>query len=141
VDNGVTASPTSGMSISSRPRSTTSAPCSIGQPSATPSVASPLAASLEGFWLVREPSEGASRLEALLLGAIESEHASRPVRQWENDREELEGLVLGVDGPEFARARTEGRLLSIAEAGGLDARQLAGSHPSCKVDDGTEQTP
>jgi hypothetical protein len=59
---------------------------------------------------------------AVFGGAIESEHASRPVRQWENDREELEALVLGADGPEFARARTEGRLLSIAEAAGLDAR-------------------
>ena len=57
-----------------------------------------------------------------LWGAIESEQASRPVRQWENRREELEALVLGVDGPAFARARAEGRLLSIAEAAGLDAR-------------------
>ena len=57
-----------------------------------------------------------------LWGAIEGEHASMPVRQWENDREKLEALVLGVDGPAFARARTEGRLLSIAEAAGLDAR-------------------
>jgi hypothetical protein len=57
-----------------------------------------------------------------LWGAIESEQTSRPVRQWENDREKLEALVLGVDGPAFARARTEGRLLSIAEAAGLDAR-------------------
>jgi len=37
-------------------------------------------------------------------------------------REKLEALVLGADGPEFARARTEGRLLSIAEAAGFDAR-------------------
>jgi hypothetical protein len=57
-----------------------------------------------------------------LWGAIESEQASRPVRQWENHREEFETLVLGVDGPAFAWARTEGRLLSIAEAAGLDAR-------------------
>ena len=42
--------------------------------------------------------------------------------QWENDREELEAPVLGViDGPAFTRARTEGRLLSIAETAGLDA--------------------
>ena len=54
-----------------------------------------------------------------LWGAIESEQASRPVRQWENRREELEALVLRVDGPAFARARTKGRLLSIAEAAGL----------------------
>ena len=58
-----------------------------------------------------------------LWGAIESDQTSRPVRQWENDRERLEAVVLGVDGPAFARARTEGRLLSIAEAAGLDASQ------------------
>ena len=57
-----------------------------------------------------------------LWGAIESEQTSRPVRQWENHRQELEALVLRVDGPAFARARTEGRLLLIAEAAGLDAR-------------------
>jgi hypothetical protein len=55
-----------------------------------------------------------------LWGGIESEHASRPVRQWENHREELEVLVLRVDGPAFASARAEGRLLSIAEAAGLE---------------------
>src|SRR5213078_3361088 len=32
-----------------------------------------LAASLEGFWLVREPSEGASRLERLLARAPDAE--------------------------------------------------------------------
>jgi hypothetical protein len=57
-----------------------------------------------------------------LWGAIESEQTSRPVRQWENDREKLEGLVFGVDGPAFARARTEGHLLSITQAADLDAR-------------------
>jgi tetratricopeptide (TPR) repeat protein len=66
-----------------------------------------------------------------LWGAIESEQTSRPVRQWENDREKLEALVLGADGPEFARARTEGRLLSIAEAG--PQRALAGSEPRRKA--------
>ena len=55
-----------------------------------------------------------------LWGAIESEHASRPVRQWEIRREELEALVLGGDGPAFASARAEGCLLSIAEAAGLE---------------------
>jgi hypothetical protein len=34
-------------------------------------------------------------------------------------REKLEALILDVDGPAFARARTEGHLLSIAEAAGL----------------------
>ena len=54
-----------------------------------------------------------------LWGAIESEQSSTPVRQWENKREELEAVVLGVDGPAFASARAEGSLLSIAEAAGL----------------------
>jgi hypothetical protein len=56
-----------------------------------------------------------------LWGAIESEQASGPVRQWENRREEFEALVLGVDGPTFASARAEGRLLSIAEAAGAES--------------------
>ncbi|MEJ7792199.1 MAG: adenylate/guanylate cyclase domain-containing protein [Gaiellaceae bacterium] len=55
-----------------------------------------------------------------LWGAIESEQASRPVRQWGNRREELEAVVLRVDGPAFASARAEGCLLSIAEAAGLE---------------------
>jgi hypothetical protein len=57
-----------------------------------------------------------------LWGAIESEQASRPVGRWENRRQELEALVLRVDGPAFASARTEGGLLSIAEAASLEAR-------------------
>ena len=55
-----------------------------------------------------------------LWGAIESEQISTPVRQWENVREELEPLVLRVDGPAFASARAEGSLLSIAEAARLE---------------------
>ena len=39
------------------------------------------------------------------------------------NRKEYEALVLRADGPPFARARTEGRLLSIAEAADLDSRQ------------------
>jgi hypothetical protein len=53
-----------------------------------------------------------------------------------NDREELEALVLGVDGPAFTRARTEGRLLSIAEAAGFDARKLV-PLPGCAAQDGS----
>ena len=55
-----------------------------------------------------------------LWGAIESGQISTPVRQWENVREELEPLVLRVDGPAFASARAEGSLLSIAEAARLE---------------------
>jgi hypothetical protein len=54
-----------------------------------------------------------------LWGAIESEHASRPVRQWENRRGELEALVLRLDGPAFSSARAEGTLMSSGEAAGL----------------------
>ena len=60
-----------------------------------------------------------------LWGAIESEHASRPVRQWEIRRQELEALVLRVDGPAFASAHAEGCLLSIAEAAGLETAPAA----------------
>jgi tetratricopeptide (TPR) repeat protein len=63
---------------------------------------------------------GDAELAGRLWGAIESEQTSRPVRQWENDRQKLEALVLRVDGPAFVRARTEGRLLSIAEAAGFE---------------------
>jgi predicted ATPase len=63
----------------------------------------------------REDAEQAGRL----WGAIESEHASQPVRQWESRRRELEELVLSVDGPAFRHACTEGSLLSIGEAAGL----------------------
>ena len=57
-----------------------------------------------------------------LWGAIESNETSGPVRGWEDTRKEYEALVLRADGPPFARARTEGHLLSIAEAAGLDSR-------------------
>ena len=79
---------------------------------------------LDGGQACRSPprNAGTPSRPAASGGRSKSEHASRPVRQWENHREELEALVLGADGPEFARARTEGRLLSIAEAAGLDAR-------------------
>ena len=52
-----------------------------------------------------------------LWGAIESEQTSRPVRQWENDREELEALVLGADGPAFAR-RAHGGPSAVNRRGG-----------------------
>ena len=74
------------------------------------------AAELAAIVAERGDAERAGRL----WGAIESEQASSPVPQWENRREELEALVLGVGGPAFGRARTEGRLLSIAEAAGLE---------------------
>ena len=55
-----------------------------------------------------------------LWGAIESEQESRPVPKWERIRAQCEDRVLRADGETFARARAEGRLLSIARAAGLD---------------------
>ena len=60
-------------------------------------------------------SERAGRL----WGAVESEVSSGPVGTWERRREEIEGLVLRADGPEFAHSRSEGNLMSVAEAAGL----------------------
>ena len=58
-----------------------------------------------------------------LWGAIESDETSGPVRGWDDSRKEYEALVMRADGPPFAQARTEGHLLSIAEAAGLESRQ------------------
>ncbi|MBA3735298.1 MAG: hypothetical protein H0W90_08880 [Actinobacteria bacterium] len=38
------------------------------------------------------------------------------VAEWERRREEIEERVLRADGPEFAHARSEGSLMSVAEA-------------------------
>jgi hypothetical protein len=54
----------------------------------------------------------------LLWGAVESETSTRLVSQWESGRLEYEPIVLRADGAEFAAARAEGRLLSIAQAAG-----------------------
>jgi predicted ATPase/class 3 adenylate cyclase len=54
----------------------------------------------------------------LLWGAVESETSTRLVNQWESGRVEYEPIVLRADGAEFAAARAEGRLLSIAQAAG-----------------------
>ena len=57
-----------------------------------------------------------------IWGAIESEVSAGRVAEWERRREEIEECVLRADGPEFAQARSEGSLMSVAEAAGLDAR-------------------
>ncbi len=67
----------------------------------------------------RGDAEGAGRL----WGAVESETGSGRVGQWEQERAEIEALVLRADGPAFARARVEGGLLSIGEAAGLETAQ------------------
>jgi predicted ATPase/class 3 adenylate cyclase len=78
-----------------------------------------VAAKLAVIAAERGDAERAGRL----WGAIESDETSGPVRGWEDSRKECEALVMRADGPAFARARTEGHLLSIAEAAGLDSRQ------------------
>src|SRR4051812_48708558 len=57
-----------------------------------------------------------------IWGAIESEVSAGRLAEWERRREEIEERVLRADGPEFAHARSEGSLMSVAEAAGLDAR-------------------
>jgi hypothetical protein len=79
-----------------------------------------VAAKLAVIAAARRDAEQAGRL----WGAIESNETSGPVRGWEDTRKEVEALVLRADGPTFARARTKGRLLSIAEAAGLDSNRL-----------------
>ena len=56
-----------------------------------------------------------------LDAALETEAGTGPVGAWEREVAGLEQLVLRAAGPEFAAARAEGSLLSIAEAAGLDA--------------------
>jgi predicted ATPase/class 3 adenylate cyclase len=53
-----------------------------------------------------------------LWGAIEGEEAAAPVGQWPDQRAGYELLVVQPD-TEFEQARTEGRLISIAEAAAL----------------------
>ena len=65
-------------------------------------------------------ADGLAERAGRLWGAVESEVATRQVGQWEREQAELESLVLAVDGPAFAGAREEGRLLSIAAAVGLE---------------------
>ncbi|HTS73411.1 MAG TPA: tetratricopeptide repeat protein [Gaiellaceae bacterium] len=52
----------------------------------------------------------------LLWGAIEAEEQRGPLGQWERHRDEYSGHVLAAEGPEFTRAREEGRRLSLERA-------------------------
>ncbi len=65
-------------------------------------------------------ARGDGERAGLIWGAVEAEAAAGRVGQWERDRPEFEELLLPVDGPAFASARTEGNLLSIAEAAGVE---------------------
>jgi tetratricopeptide (TPR) repeat protein len=55
-----------------------------------------------------------------LWGAVEAEASLGRVGQWDRERGNLEALVLSVDGPEFALARSEGAMLTITQAADLD---------------------
>src|SRR4051794_31797588 len=79
-----------------------------------------LAASLEGFWLVREPSEGASRLEPLLARAPDAEpelrgHALRALAG-------ALGLCANTNGP---RPRTGKASSSSSQAATRSRRQTS----------------
>ena len=58
-----------------------------------------------------------------LWGAIESEESAAPIGQWPGQRAEYEEAVMRAAGPEFERGREEGRVLSLAEAAGLEPPQ------------------
>jgi predicted ATPase/class 3 adenylate cyclase len=53
-----------------------------------------------------------------LWGAVETEVSAGRVGQWEGYAEELETLVMLADGPVFAEARAEGKLLTVPQAVG-----------------------
>ena len=132
-------SPASGMSISSRPRSTTSAPCSIGQPSTTPSVASPWPRRSRDSGSFANPSEGASRLEPLLARTPDAEpelrgHALRALagalglcgeyeRAASSYRQSLELFV--ASGNEIQTANLRYRVAGQHGDDGRDGRRLA----------------
>src|SRR3954454_1149848 len=77
-----------------------------------------VAAELAVIAVERGEAERAGRI----WGAIESEVSAGRVAEWERRREEIEERVLRADGSEFAHARSEGSLMSVAEAAGLNAR-------------------
>jgi hypothetical protein len=51
-----------------------------------------------------------------MWGAVEAEERRAPVGQWESERADYAAKILVVDGPEFRRAREEGRRLPLARA-------------------------
>ena len=84
-----------------------------------------------GAWLLRPPSLPSSPQNAVtpsrpaVFGG-DRKRTGVQTRPTMGERPRgARSLVLGVDGPAFAGARTEGRLLSIAEAAGLSLGRLA----------------
>jgi hypothetical protein len=49
-------------------------------------------------------------------GVVEAEHERRPIGQWERERDLYSERIGSGFGPEFARAREQGRQLSLEQA-------------------------
>lgn len=63
---------------------------------------------------------GDARQAGRIWGAIGVEIAAGRVGQWEEHRDEFEQLVLRAAGPAFSEGLTEGALLRVVEAAGLE---------------------
>ena len=59
-----------------------------------------------------------------IWGAIEAEEEVAPIGQWPAQRAEYQAAVRGTGGPQFDRAREQGRLLSLVESVGADEDQI-----------------
>ena len=68
-------------------------------------------------------AQGEAATAGRMWGAIESEEAFAPIGQWSRHREGYEQLVFRAAGAVFDEAREEGKLLSLAEAAGIDEAQ------------------
>jgi len=60
--------------------------------------------------------KGQAERAGVLWGAAEAEADRAPLGQWETEREEYVDYVFAVAGPEFERARADGRTMSLDEA-------------------------
>jgi predicted ATPase len=61
-------------------------------------------------------AKGQAERAGRLWGAVEGEAERGRIGQWENEREEYAGYVFAAAGPEFERARVDGRSMSLDEA-------------------------
>jgi len=61
-------------------------------------------------------ARGQAERAGTLWGAVEGEAKRGRIGQWENERDEYAGHVFAVAGPEFERARADGREMSLDEA-------------------------
>jgi predicted ATPase len=65
-------------------------------------------------WLAA--ATGRAERAGLLWGAVEREAERGRIGQWEDEREDYAAHVFAVAGPEFERARADGRTMSLDEA-------------------------